>query len=234
MQLDIQRTRSARDVEKKHRACARRFLSFYARGFDDDDYVDLERSYKLNAHEQWNATLSRFEMEVLLQDERYLELAARATRIEGRTNLLFSFEKMALRDALKTRAGAKRFAEGLVDVLHGDGTLDERFERWVEVVAGLPRKQTRVLTWPIVTVFPFLADPKRHLYMKPLVTKTAAERWGFAFTYQSRPNIDSYKSLLAFGKDVKAGLARLNFPGKPRDQIDVQGAIWIFGSSEYD
>jgi hypothetical protein len=33
--------------------------------------------------------------------------------IESRTNLLFSFEKMALRDAVRTGAGARLFAEGL-------------------------------------------------------------------------------------------------------------------------
>lgn len=44
------------------------------------------------------------------------QVAAEAVRIESRTNLLFSFEKMALRDAVRTRAGARLFAEGLYEL----------------------------------------------------------------------------------------------------------------------
>ena len=72
--------------------------------------------------------------------------------IESRTNLLLSFEKMALRDAVKSTAGAKAFAEGLFDFLYGKISDRDRFEHWCEIVAGLPRRQTRVLTWPLVTV----------------------------------------------------------------------------------
>lgn len=230
----MQLGRASDDATRLQRACARRFRTFYVGGFDDDDYLAVERAYKERAAHEFQSELSRLQMEVLLQGQHYQELAARAVRIEGRTNLLFSFEKMALRDALRTKSGARRFAEGIADLLHGEGSTGQRFERWIEAVAGLPRKQTRVLTWPIVTVFPFLADPKRHLYLKPVVTKAAAERWGFPFDYRSRPNVDSYRSLLAFGSDVRSGLTRLGFPGKARDQIDVQGAIWVFGSSEYD
>jgi hypothetical protein len=79
--------------------------------------------------------------------------------------MLFSFEKMALRDAVKSKDGARRFAEGLFAYLHGDGDLQPRFEAWVEAVAGLPRRQTRVLTWPLVTVFGFIAEPQRHMFM---------------------------------------------------------------------
>ena len=53
-------------------------------------------------------------------------------RIESRTNLLFSFEKMALRDAAKSAEGARLFAEGLFELLHGAGPLKQRFARWIE------------------------------------------------------------------------------------------------------
>ena len=33
--------------------------------------------------------------------------------------------------------------------------IRERFDRWCRRRRELPRKQTRVLTWPIVTVFGF-------------------------------------------------------------------------------
>jgi hypothetical protein len=109
-----------------------------------------------------------------LRQRDYSRIAAHAVAIEARTNLIFSFEKMALRDAVKSGAGAHAFAEGLYDFLHGPGPVERRFTRWCGVVADLPRKQTRVLTWPIVTVFGFIAQPDRHIFLKPNVTRTAA------------------------------------------------------------
>jgi hypothetical protein len=44
--------------------------------------------------------------------------------------------------------------------LHGDRSAEERFAKWIETVAALPRRQTRVLTWPVVTVFGLLAQPR--------------------------------------------------------------------------
>src|SRR5207253_691223 len=82
------------------------------------------------------------------------------------SNVLFAFEKMALRDAVKTSEGARLFATGLYDFLHGRGNAGRKFEKWCGVVARLPRKQTRVLTWPVVTIFGFLAQPERHIFLK--------------------------------------------------------------------
>ena len=111
----------------------------------------------------------------LLKEGRSDEVASIAVRIESRTNLLFSFEKMALRDAVRSKSGARIFAEGLYDVAHGRGNLASRSDRWCAAVGSLPRKQTRVLTHPVVTVFPFIADPANHIFLKPNVTKDAAK-----------------------------------------------------------
>src|SRR4029434_3673296 len=111
---------------------------------------------------------------------------------QSRHSMIFSFEKMALRDAIKSAPGAKRFAEGLYEFLHGSRSLEHRFIQWVEVVSGLPRKQTRVLTWPLVTVFGFIAQPETHIFLKPNVTKIAAREYGFELRYRSAPNWETY------------------------------------------
>src|SRR3954471_19917637 len=151
--------------------CKRRFLHFFPDGFRDETYHDWERNYKWQAHERWNELLNQVTLRSLLRKGEFQEIAARAVRIESRTNLLFSFEKMALRDATKLAAGARTFAKGLYDFLHGPGDLQSRFERWVTAIGSLPRIQTRVLTWPVVTVFPFIAQPGSHIFLKPNVTK---------------------------------------------------------------
>jgi hypothetical protein len=209
--------------------CRRKFLRYFPDGFQDETYIDWERDYKWEAHQRWASELAPEEMRTLLQAGDHAEIARRAVTIESRTNLLFSFEKMALRDAVKTPAGARAFAEGLYELLHEDANDRERFERWVTVVEGLPRRQTRVLTWPLVAVFGFIAQPRRHIFLKPNVTREAARAYGFDFQYQSRPNWATYKSMLDFAARVRTDQRDL----APRDMIDLQSFIWVQGSDEY-
>ena len=211
------------------RECRRKFLRFFPEGFRDETYLDWERNYKAAATAEWRRTLSRPRFQSLLSGHRFDELAAAAIRIEARTNLLFSFEKMALRDATRTGDGARRFATGLYDLLHGTGSTATRFARWVSVVADLPRRQTRVLTWPVVTVFGFLAQPSRHIFFKPNVTRNAAARYGVELHYNPRPSWAGYSELLELACTVRADLRDL----EPRDLIDVQSFLWVQGSDEY-
>ncbi len=85
----------------------RHFLRYFAKGFRDPKYLAWERDYKWAAHEAWQQALGRSTFRALLTEEKYSEIAQRAVRIESRTNLLFSFEKMALRDAVRTSQGAR-------------------------------------------------------------------------------------------------------------------------------
>jgi hypothetical protein len=210
--------------------CRRKFLRIFPAGFGDPDYIDLERDYKWQAHRRWEASLSPETFRSLLQQERYAEVAATAVTIESRTNLLFSFEKMALRDAVRSDAGARIFARALYDLLHSPGGLDVKFANWIEAIAALPRRQTRVLTWPLATVFGFLAQPRVHIFFKPRVTQAAANAYGWDLRYASRPDWTTYAGLLAFADQVRRDTRDL----KPRDQIDIQSFMWVQGSDEYE
>ncbi|HEX8265806.1 MAG TPA: hypothetical protein VF596_10395 [Pyrinomonadaceae bacterium] len=209
--------------------CREKFLRFFPNGFEDEKYVAWERGYKWQAHEKWNAQLNRAEYQSLLEKREFSEIASRAVKIESPTNLIFSFEKLALRDAVRSTEGARIFAESLYDFLHGAGKPKQKFERWVEAVGRLPKKQSRVLTHPIVTVFGFIAQPKKHIFLKPKVTQAAARAYGFDFQYRSKLSWETYASLLEFAETIKRDLADL----KPRDMIDVQSFIWVLGSDEY-
>ena len=206
-----------------------KFLHYFPKGFRDPLYEDWERGYKWTAHERWTETLDQATFRKLLKAGKHREIAAQAVAIEARTNLLFSFEKMALRDGVKPSAGARAFAQGLYDFLHGTGDMEHRFARWCEVVAGLPRRQTRVLTWPVVTVFGFIAAPASHIFLKPTVTRRAAETLGVPFEYRSRPNWETYAELLRLARAVRKDLRDLH----PRNMIDIQSFLWVQGSDEY-
>ncbi|HET6723059.1 MAG TPA: hypothetical protein VFH07_09930 [Chitinophagaceae bacterium] len=220
---------SRHTVKAARKRCISKFLHYFKKGFQDEKYIGWERQYKLDAHIQFQQKLDAKTFKKLLSVEAYEKIAHIAIQIESKTNLLFSFEKMAIRDAIKSKEGAKQFACGLFQYLYTTGSLQQRFENFVEGIGQLPRKQTRVLTWPLITVFSFLAQPENHIFLKPKVTQRAAEKYKFDFDYISPPNWDTYESLLVFAEQIRSDTKLL----RPRDFIDLQSFIWVIGSDEY-
>ncbi|MEY2519626.1 MAG: hypothetical protein QOF24_1385, partial [Verrucomicrobiota bacterium] len=109
--------------------CRDKFLRFFPKGFRDETYLAWERDYKWETHRGWEEVLNRNEFRRLLHGGEYGEIAARAVRTEQRSrhSMIFSFEKMALRDAVKSATGARTFATGLYDFLHGRGSDEAKF-----------------------------------------------------------------------------------------------------------
>ena len=217
-------------TDSKKSKCRKKFLKHFLKGFRDLKYDAWERDYKWQAHLQWEKMLSNKLYNKLLGLKRFEEIAQTAVRIETKTNLLFSFEKMALRDAVRQPRGARIFAEGLYDYVYGKNALEQRFENYAEALAELPVVKTRVHTWPLQTVFGFIANPNEHMFLKPKVTQEAARAYGYDFDYRSRPNFETYKSLLDFAGTIQKDMKDL----KPADYIDLQSFIWVMGSSEYN
>ena len=207
----------------------RKFLRAFPGGFQDETYLDWERAYKWRAHLEWHERLDVRTFKHLLRGRQYTEIASRAIRVEVPHQFAIFFEKMALRDAVRSRRGAERFATSLFNLLHGRATLSRRFEEWIEAISELPRKQTRVLTWPLATVFGFLAQPNVHFFFKPTVTRAAARRLGEELVHASRPSWGHYQALLEFVDAVRRDIRDL----KPQDMIDLQSFLWVQGSDEY-
>ncbi len=219
-----------RHVRRQRAAARATFLRLFPGGFSDERYLAWERGYKVEAHRLWLQEIGRRDaFRAALDRGDHRAIADAAVRIEGSRALLFSFEKMALRDAVRSPTGARRFADGLYDWLHGPGGEQARFERWTEVVQSLPRRQTRVATWPVVTVFGSIARPRVHVFVKPVTIKRAAEAYAFDLPYRSRPGWDTYRGVLDLARTARQDLADLG----PRDQIDIQSFLWILGSDEY-
>ena len=218
------------------RAAKRRFREIFPGGFRDQTYLDWERDYKWAAHRAWEATLGRAEWERLLAEGAHAEVAKRIATFYARSklNMLALYEWMALREALEDPAGGQALATGLYDLIHGDrardGDFGARLERFTALLDGLPQRQTRLAKWPVATLFPFVALPKRHLILKPNLMKRAAERFHFDLAYQSRPNATTYEAMMSFVGWLKRELGAW----KPRDLIDIQGFIWVTSSEEYE
>ncbi len=211
--------------------CRRKFLRYFRGGFQDPTYLEWERDYKVAVHARWQQVLRKSRLELLIDEERFREAALLAVQVEQRSRhpMLFSFEKMALRDAIRTESGAREFVLGLHAFLHGKAPRRERFLAFGRVLDGLPRRQTRVHTWPLHTVFGFIARPREEMFVKPLTLKRAADAYGFELDYASRPGWTTYASVLRFAEQIRRDVEDLG----PRDMIDLQSFIWVLGSSEY-
>jgi len=209
----------------------RKFLGLFPKAFSDPTYLDWERDYKVESHRRWHEQLGENQFRALLRAHEFGEVARRALKVEqqSRHSMVFTFEKMALRDAVKTGAGAAPFAKALFAFLYGRRQLVDRFDEWVGELSRLPRRQARLVTWPVTTVFGFLAQPRRHIFVKPVVMRRAAAACGYPLEYQSRPSSATYEQLLTLARLVRRGLRDL----EPRDMIDIQSFLWVQGSDEY-
>ena len=216
-------------ISPARKRCLQKFLHYFRKGFRDEKYIAWERQYKYDAHIQFQQNLNQKAFKELLAGEEFERIAQTAIKIESKTNLLFSFEKMAIRDAVRSREGAALFSSGLYHYLYSKGPIQKRSETYIDVVRQLSRKQTRVLTWPLLTIFGFIADPTTHIFLKPKVTQSAAEKYKFDFDYISAPNWKTYESLLAFADQIRTDTRQLH----PLDFIDLQSFIWVMGSDEY-
>lgn len=196
------------------------FLHRFEGGFEDPAYLEggrNERSYKVAARDLLREQLSEGAFRNLLKDRDYAEVAIRARRVVSKTNLITHFETRGWRASSPRQR--QEFAERLFELLYGRESFRARFEGFTGIL-----REVGSLHWTLQTYFPFLADPKEYMYLKPLVTKRAAQFLDFNLEYQAQPNWHTYSKLQEFAAHLTKELTDLDM--KPADNIDLQSFIW--------
>jgi len=206
-----------------------RFRQLFPEGFSGKAYWNEERGYKWVAHQESAKLLGRKALEGLLERGDYQEIANRARKVIGMVNLLASFEIMALNDGLKAGPAQERFGPALFQFLHGESSYEQRFTQFADVLSTLPQKQAPVFKWPVQTILPFLFNPTQHMFLKPQVTRQAANRHAFDLRYDAEPNWTTYRQLLRLCQLLAEDLKDLG----PKDYIDIQSFIWCIGDDNY-
>lgn len=212
------------------------FLARFPKGFRDPKYLDdpkfQERAYKWRAHEAFEETLGNGQGERLLAAGDIDGLVHAGQHVVGMVNLLSPYEQMAIRDALTDRDAARSFFAGLFALLSESKPSGTTFEPYAATVRNLPAEEgrARVATWPVLTILPFLAQPDRHMLLKPSVTEKAAERLAFNLNYRPELNWLTYERLLVMSELLFEKLK----PHGVRDFIDVQSFMWITGRQTVD
>ena len=202
------------------------FSRRFPQGFQDLAYIGTltegERHYKWVAHEYFIERLGNGKFRELLA-EKPISLGDEVIACIAKVNLLYTTEFLALKDALKEEDAAQKYLATLADLLEADLVSEEVFEPYAEAVCRLPAQRSRVATWPVTTVLPFLAKPQQHVLVKPEQIKKVADALGFEINYRSEPNWRTYRSVIQMAEAYKEKLA----PLAPVDVIDVQSFFWV-------
>ena len=197
------------------------FVKIYRR-FDDPEYRKYERDYKWEAHRDVAERLLSVGGRRIIADGPPDALVDMLKQLIHKTNLLATQELMALNDALKDERAAQEYAQAVLHLV--DEGSERAFSGLVESAGRLPAAagRARVLTWPIVTILPFLAKPDHHMFLKPMQTQRIAEAFSFDLLYSPRPNWATYSRLLTLSNQLHDRLRPLG----ARDLIDVQSFMW--------
>ena len=211
--------RSARPLED----AVAKFRTDYPGLFVDPKMVSQELGYKRAAHARFVELLGDGRGRELLRAGALQEVASSLDTLFHSTNIPSRYEMMATHDGLKDPAAAGRVLECVLDFV--DSPAADTFERLVSAIGSLPAPAggTRVLTWPNVTILPFLADPKRFMVLKPGSAQQMAARLGIDLLYSSHPTWHCYDALQQMGAVL---LDRLSDLGAT-DFIDVQSFMWV-------
>jgi hypothetical protein len=126
---------------------------------------------------------------------------------------------MAFRDGLEPIAIKRRFSEVLYSHLFGEKPLKIRFVEFCEFL-----EEINAAKWTIATFFLFTMFPDEHMFIKPTITKNAADICNFDIHYRSELNWQTYETVLRFSSFLKDELEKADL--KPRDMIDVQSFMW--------
>ena len=197
----------------------RRYLRFFPDGFDSSANASSERNYKEQAAKRLQNSLT---IEQGLSASQADAVALADAKIS--TNMLHSTESARMRDTLLGTTGSQ-FLRGAATFAAGDygqGSMD---------MATAVKPHGRI-SWPLITYLPFLWDFKRHMFLKPAVTRDFADRVGhdFANLYSAEPDAVTYQSLLDLVDTTRRAIARLH----PRDNLDIQTFIWVVGEYRND
>ena len=204
------------------------FLARYPLGFRDDSYLAEERNYKWEAHQLWCKLLGGGEGERLLAAGDTGELGSRVLAVATKTNLLHpNWDKAPLKDALKDHALATPYLRALVELSAAPEPTQAQFEGYIDVLETLPHPGSAVASWPVATIMLYLAQPQRHMIMRPSVSQQAAVRFGFELNYAPRPNWRTYSALQTMSQQLLKELTPLG----ARDLIDVQSYMWVISRS---
>jgi hypothetical protein len=218
LQRDAQRADARRELPRRFDGFLKEFLQFFPLGLRSQECDDQERNYKVQASEYAREQLDPSRLDELLESGQYSEILRRTGRSLGKVNLAFpnDLSKFAEIPPAAHLLVAERIVRLVKAGEHTPVALEEL------AVALAPHGAAK---WPIVSLLPFLLDPKHWPFVKPTSIERVAKATGIDVEYDPHPNARTYGLV----RDLYEHIANaLNEGGQaPRDFIDVQTFLWV-------
>jgi len=214
--------RKVKDLQNMLDEAVQWFEQTYPGKFADEKFVDNDLRNKRAAAEVFQANFGDGRGAAMVDQAKHAEIASTLDGIFRATNVLSPFEVKAVHKAfVKGDESATKVLGATLAFLNNPG--QQTFKAMAEAVSQLPADGGKVHTWPIVTLLPFLADPKRFIALKPTNTELMAARMGTSLKYDTTPNWETYDAFLRMSNAL---LDRLKQNGA-QDMVDVQQFMWV-------
>lgn len=198
-----------------------RFLTRFKGGLSGSVYLHGERNYKVKAHEEASNLLSKESFSARISNNEWQELAGEIKKVFT-INLLSKFELIKLTNALKNEPEQKEVCSCFYGLLYAEKPVNNRIEQAEKVLAKYDLN-----TWPVISYLLFIIFPEQYMFVKPTMTKEAANNRGFNIQYDSHVNGTTYQKIQEFSQDIYNRL--IDDPREelhPKDMIDAQGFMW--------
>lgn len=208
-------------------ALFKHFMDECPGGFGDERLFQEELRFKRAAHRAFHECFGDGRGAQLVAEGNAAALAKGFDAILSAQEILLApkFERAPFSDAMSVSENALVFARGLFEYLSMP-LSPEAFDRYVAALEAVRQTgRQRVTTWPLLTLFPFLAQPKTHMFLKPGVTKEAAQSIGVSLAYDAALTWSTYASLLKLCDVVDTELEKRGM--KPEDHIETQSFLWV-------
>lgn len=217
------------------------FLRAFPLGFGDPAYLAPrgtgEREYKLAAHRRY-ITETANGLSQLAEDGLGSDIRAALERISRSPNV----KELESLNLLHPQWEAPRFFEALEDTSFARLYLKascafiaaphpDNFAALTSALEQLPgsNPNSRVGKWPFCTWLPFIADPTRHMLIRPSIAIGFASILPFEIRYRPELNYETYRLVILMSESLRARVidTELNLNKRQLDMIDMQSFMWV-------
>lgn len=199
------------------------FTTTHPGRFDDPALVSAEIRSKRDAQALFAATFGDGKGRALLAAGDPGPVTEGLAALYAATNIPSVFEVRAMKLGLADGAAAARVLDSLLTF--SDTPDAETFAAYASAFGAMSPAgaNSRVLTWPNLTLAPFLARPDRFAVLKPEAAQKIAGRMERDLLYSTTPAWAVYEGYLTLASD----LLELLRPLGAKDLLDVHAFIWV-------
>jgi hypothetical protein len=197
-------------------------------GISTPRFIEEEIKYKEKHSKNARTILKEETLRKLIDEQKYDEFIKLFERVGRSTNLLFLSvpTRGDLSSLYSENMDPASFSSALLDLIYGEGSSPQRLSRYLDYVTEneLPNK------WTFPTFYLFLTDPEHSIFIKPRVTKNFLKRLGYDHLWKSKPDIDTYTSILELMDGLRDTIS--DDKNDKITMIHLHSVLWSVGGIE--